>query len=104
MMVNRCKGFVDIKAEDVDKVYNNFREGRIIASTIVPNASGFLNLFLFYEPFKEEKSCQVVETAKKEAVVPKLSDKQKLCPKCGKAIPKSWKFHQECGWKEEAKE
>ena len=29
----------------------------------------------------------------------KLSDKQKLCPKCNKAMPKSWKRHDVCGWR-----
>ena len=29
-----------------------------------------------------------------------ISDKQKECPKCGKAVPKTWKSHFGCGWKE----
>lgn len=27
-----------------------------------------------------------------------VSPRQKLCPKCSKPIPKTWNFHQECGW------
>lgn len=25
------------------------------------------------------------------------------CPKCGEEIPENWKFHAECGWKENDK-
>jgi hypothetical protein len=29
-----------------------------------------------------------------------LSDKQKRCPQCRMAIPKTWKRHEACGWTE----
>lgn len=29
----------------------------------------------------------------------KPSENQKPCPKCGTIIPKTWMFHQGCGWK-----
>lgn len=37
----------------------------------------------------------------KKVISPKKpSDKQKYCPKCNEIIPKTWKQHIVCGWKE----
>ena len=47
----------------------------------------------------DNAAVQVKATGDKEERL-KISDKQKECPNCKKPIPKTWKNHFECGWKE----
>ena len=96
-MANKCRGYSNMRAEDVEEVYNNFHLGDIIASTIVVNKNGYLDLFLFYKP-KAIETTQIGVLGVKVDKSPKPSEKQKSCPKCGRFIPATWKFHQECGW------
>lgn len=42
----------------------------------------------------------ITQNSSKPRPPTQLSDKQKRCPQCREAIPKTWQRHEKCGWKQ----